>query len=49
MTRPPDSAYQPVETTAAGEGGDVEMGAKNSKSAEDDGGFSDKPDDRDLK
>ena len=25
------------------------MGAKNSKSAEDDGGFSDKPDDRDLK
>ncbi|XP_071806166.1 sushi domain-containing protein 2-like [Asterias amurensis] len=49
VTRPPDSAYQPVETTAAGEGGDVEMGAKNSKSAEDDGGFSDKPDDRDLK
>ncbi len=50
MTRPPGSAYQPVETAAAGEGGDVEMGATNSKPAEDDGGFSDKADeDKDLK
>ena len=35
MTRPPDSAYQPVETAATGEAGDVEMGTKPDKPSAD--------------